>query len=108
MDYSQYKALGDCPICERPMYEDGQSVNRHHFVPRSRGGKEQHHCHRVCHDMLHRTWTNKQLEKEFADPERIRADAQMQVFIEWVSKKDPLFYVSSAVNGSRQGKSRRY
>lgn len=105
MDYTNYKPLGKCPICERDMYDDGQSVNRHHFIPKSRGGKEQHYAHRICHDMLHRTWTNKELEKRFADPELIRADPKMQTFIEWVAGKDPLFYISSK-DSSSKGKRR--
>ena len=108
MNYHKlYEYLGKCPICERDMFKDGKSTNQHHFVPKSRGGKAQEHCHRICHDMLHRTWTNKELENEFSDPEVIRADYRMEKFLKWISRKDPLFYESSKDSNERKGKSRR-
>jgi hypothetical protein len=108
MDYSKlYQYQGKCPICERDMFKDGKSTNQHHFVPKSRGGKDQDMAHRICHDMLHRTWTNKELENEFSDPEAIRADPKMANFLKWIAKKDPLFYESSKDTKERKGKSRR-
>ncbi len=77
------------------MLDDGFSINRHHFIPKSRGGREMEYCHRICHDMLHRTWSNKELEKEFSDPEKIKADPRMQTFITWIQKKEPQFYIRS-------------
>lgn len=105
--YPQYEYKGACPICDRGMYDDGKSINRHHFVPKSRGGKEQFYTHTICHNMLHRTWTNKELENEYSDPEKIKAEPVMEKFIAWVAKKDPLFYDSSKDNNNRKGKSRR-
>ena len=32
-------ALGPCPVCGRPLIE-GPSVDRHHLVPRSQGGRD--------------------------------------------------------------------
>jgi hypothetical protein len=43
-----YKNIGTCPICHRDMLDDGHSVNQHHFLPKSRGGKAQVYCHRIC------------------------------------------------------------
>ena len=102
-NYSQYEHKGICPICDRDMYA-GSSVNRHHFVPKSRGGKATEWCHRVCHDFLHRTWTNKQLEREFSDPELIRQDVRAQTFTEWIQKKDPFFYISTKNSKDRKGR----
>jgi hypothetical protein len=42
MDYSkQYEYKGACPICDRDMYDAAKSIDRHQFIPKSRGGKEQ-------------------------------------------------------------------
>lgn len=108
MNYSKlYEYKGKCPICERDMYDDGKSINRHHFVPKSRGGQEQLHLHRICHDMLHRTWTNKELEKDYSDPFVIKSSFLMEKFLKWIAKKDPLFYESSKDSNERKDKSRR-
>lgn len=49
VDYAKlYENKGKCPICGREMYDDGKAVNRHHFVPKSRGGKEQFFVHTIC------------------------------------------------------------
>jgi hypothetical protein len=85
------------------MLDDGHSVNQHHFLPKSRGGKEQVYCH----DFLHRNWTNKELETNYLDPEIIRKDEKIQKFLNWIKNKDPLFYEKTKDSNSRKGKSRR-
>lgn len=84
--YSTPQNLGPCPICGRDMIA-GASVNRHHFIPKSRGGKAQEEVHVVCHRQLHALWTEKELEQEFSDPEIIKADPRMIKFIAWIQKK---------------------
>jgi 5-methylcytosine-specific restriction endonuclease McrA len=84
------EVIGLCPVCEREMWA-GSSVDRHHFVPRSRGGKASEHVHRVCHSKIHSLFTLQELEREYADPEAVRAHPDMQLFIRWVRKKPPDF-----------------
>lgn len=98
---------GHCPICDRKMYDDGKSINRHHFVPKSRGGKEQFFVHTLCHNMVHSLWTEKELEMDYSDPEKIKAHPDMQNFITWVSKKDPVFYIKSKSSNLKKSKKRR-
>jgi hypothetical protein len=105
MDYSkQYDYKGACPICDRDMYDDGKSINRHHFIPKSRGGKEQFFTHTLCHNMIHSLWTEKQLEMEYSDATIIKEHPEMQTFIAWVKKKDPLFYIKTKDSNSRKVK----
>ncbi len=96
--------LGPCPICGRDMLQDGVSVNKHHFIPKSRGGKEAHYCHTLCHNKIHSLWSVKELESTYADPQAIREDARMQDFIKWVAKKEPTFYISTASAKSKKGR----
>lgn len=86
--------IGDCPICKRKMFY-GFSVNRHHFIPKSRGGKEMDFVHKICHSKIHSIWTNKELEREFSDPEKIIDHPLMEGFLVWIKNKDPLFYMST-------------
>lgn len=107
MDYSkQYEFKGSCPICEREMYDGASSINQHHFVPKSQGGKVQLFLHRVCHDAIHSLWTEKELAEEYSSAEKILMDARMQKFVKWVQKKDSLFY-SSTFDSKKRSKKRK-
>ena len=86
--------LGLCPICSRPMFDDG-ATDKHHMTPKSRGGKVTTRIHRVCHSFIHSMWTEKELEEQFSDPSAILADEQAQFFVAWVSKKPPSYYDKS-------------
>ncbi len=97
-------ARGACPICGREMIDDGKAVNRHHFVPKSRGGKAMEFVHAVCHAQIHALWTEKELEREYSDPERIRADPRMAPFLAWVGKKPPLFFARAKSSGEKRAK----
>ncbi len=83
--------IGTCPICERDMIKD-LFVDKHHFLPKCRGGKESEYVHKICHNKIHSIWTEKELEAEFHDPEKVKAHPEMQKFIKWVKKKEPDFY----------------
>lgn len=92
---SKLEYKGICPICDRAMYDDAKSINRHHFLPKSKGGKEQEFLHKVCHDQIHALWSNAQLEREFSDPQVIKKSGLMVGFLNWIKKKDPLFYLKT-------------
>lgn len=85
------EVVGQCPICDRDMLK-GDSIDKHHMVPKCRGGKETEYLHKICHRKIHSIWTEKELEKEFNDPIKIREHEEIQKFIKWVSKKEPAFY----------------
>ncbi len=92
-----------CPLCGRALVP-GPSVNRHHLVPRSRGGKAAFDIHRICHSKIHSLWTEKELAAEFHDFDRIRADPRIQVFIAWVRKQDPEFRGRNLRPRARRGR----
>lgn len=96
-------ALGPCPICGRPMLA-GPSVDRHHFVPKSRGGRETGHVHRICHRKIHSLWTERELEQAWSDPETIRTHPAMRTFLAWLADKHPEFYVRTRDSRGRRGR----
>ena len=85
------KVVGQCPICDRDMWE-GNSIDKHHMVPKCRGGKQTEYLHKVCHRKIHSIWSEKELEKEFNDPVIIREHEEMIKFIKFIKKKDPDYY----------------
>lgn len=83
--------IGLCPICNREMWE-GYFVDRHHFFPKCRGGRETEWVHKICHRKIHSLLSNKELANEYNNAEIVRSHVEIIKFIEWVSKKDPDFY----------------
>ncbi|MCB9948423.1 MAG: HNH endonuclease [Rhodospirillaceae bacterium] len=68
----------------------GPSVDRHHWVPRSRNGpNDAATVHVVCHRMVHRLFTEAELAARFSTPEAIRAHPDMRRFIAWVRRRPP-------------------
>lgn len=100
------EVVGVCPLCGRDLIV-GPSINDHHFLPKSRGGKAEDKVtlHRVCHDMLHRIFTEKQLEREYNTPEKCLQHEDIIKYVKWLSKKDPEFMDSvKTSNKKRRGR----
>ncbi|HET6522374.1 MAG TPA: HNH endonuclease signature motif containing protein [Geminicoccaceae bacterium] len=94
-----------CPFCGRPLAE-APSVNRHHVVPRSEGGRETVRLHRICHRKLHSLWTERELARRFASLAAGREHPEMRAFIRWVQRKPPEFHARTfdvRHKGSRRG-----
>jgi hypothetical protein len=82
------RSLGPCQICGWEMLLV-DSIDQHHWQPKSRGGRGVNYLHRICHRKLHSLFTNKELEAEFATPEALRRHPKMQKFITWVRRQPP-------------------
>jgi len=59
-----------CWLCDRP---PGRRVERHHPVPKSRGGRT---THPICHRALHAIYSNAELERLPLDGLRTRRELQ--------------------------------
>lgn len=78
-----------CFLCGRPL---GRRVERHHVVPKSRGGRETAPIHAICHRTIHRHLTNQQIARDYSSAEAIRTHPEIARFIAWVADKDPDFH----------------
>ncbi|MCP1468982.1 hypothetical protein J3E64_000653 [Sphingobium sp. OAS761] len=78
-----------CWLCERIL---GGRVERHHPLPRSRGGRDTVQVHPICHRTIHATLTNAQLAHGFADVAKIRAEPVIARFLSWIADKPPDFH----------------
>lgn len=85
------ETIGNCPICDRLMIK-GPSIDKHHFMPKCKGGRETEYVHKICHRKIHSLFTESELAKEYYDPEKVKAHPEIQKFITWVKKKEPDFY----------------
>lgn len=78
-----------CWLCERPL---GTRIERHHPVPKSRGGRATEPVHPICHRTLHARFTNKELERFGGDSAAVREDEEVGRFVAWVTAKSPDFH----------------
>lgn len=97
--------LGKCPICDRELVA-GPSVNEHHFIPKSKGGKhdDKVFLHKCCHDFLHRRFTENELAKIYNTPEKCLEDEAIQKYVKWLKKKDPEFLDKIVVSNRKKKK----
>jgi hypothetical protein len=82
------ETVAACPLCGRPLPDD-KTTDEHHLVPRSQGGREKFRLHRVCHQKIHATLTERELARHYNNWESLRAHPDIATFIEWVSKRPP-------------------
>jgi hypothetical protein len=76
-----------CELCEREV----DHFASHHLIPKSRNKKSKELtilCN-ACHKMVHRIFTNKELESEYYDLPRIKNHPDLRKFLAWVQKQDP-------------------
>ncbi len=92
-----------CPLCGREMIA-GPTVNDHHLIPRSKGGKKipPDTLHVVCHRKIHSVFTDNELMVSYNTWETLKAHDQIASFIKWVGKKP-----SEYVDVHRETKSRK-
>lgn len=96
-----------CEICNRPMSDDLISSDEHHWIPKSKGGKDTSRLHKICHRKIHSMWTETELSKYYNTPERILENDQMVSFVKWLKNKPVDFYIGSRDSNVRKSKRKR-
>lgn len=101
LGYVKPPGLAPCPLCGRPL-EPGRSVDEHHLVPRSEGGKTKALIHRICHRKIHATLSERELARSYSNWAALQAHPEITAFIAWVANKAPTFYDNSRRPAHRQ------
>ena len=86
-----------CPLCSR-LLVPGRSVDEHHLIPKSQGGKSAENTaqvHRICHRKIHATFSERELAKDFNTWSALQAHPEIATFIAWLANKPPTFYDNS-------------
>jgi mono/diheme cytochrome c family protein len=88
MTMKQLKALATtpaaCPLCERP----NRQPSDHHLVPRTRGGRVTQTLCQDCHSAIHATFSNKELEREYATVEALLSHEGFAAIVKFIAKQD--------------------
>lgn len=98
--------LGPCPLCGREMIS-GPSVNRHHLIPKLKGGTEAEDIHVICHSKIHSLWSENELRDTYHTWDAIGEDARIQSFVKWVRKKPDDFVDSNKLSKAHKKRRRR-
>ena len=94
LGYFKPLTLPDCPLCGRPMVA-GASVDEHHLLPKSCGGKIKELIHRICHRKIHATFSERELDREFFSWATLKQHPEIAAFVKWVATKPATFYDNS-------------
>lgn len=94
------KSIGKCPICNREMLKGG-NIDKHHWIPVSKGGTIQEYLHMICHQKIHSLWTNAELFETYNNVKTIKEHDEMMKFIKWISKKPSDFYERNKLANKR-------
>lgn len=79
-----------CPICTRELGD--VRIEEHHLIPRTFGGKEKVAIHKMCHQKLHATFSEREMLNHYHTIERIVEHTEMQKFIKWIGKRSLDYY----------------
>ena len=79
-----------CEICDRPLGD--VRIEDHHLTPKTFKGKETIPIHKICHQKIHATFSERELLNYYNTVERIKDHSEMAKFIKWVSKKPIDYY----------------
>lgn len=88
-----------CPLCGRPL---GERRERHHLVPRLKGGRETVLLHPICHRKIHSLFGEAELARRYASIAALRAHPEIGRFVHWLDGKPADFH--AATHGARNGR----
>ncbi len=82
-----------CELCGRCV----DIVTLHHLYPRSQGKRRKMKAAELptarlcsaCHRQLHILFSNRELAARFSSIEQLRAEPNVQKFVEWIARQDP-------------------
>jgi hypothetical protein len=81
-----------CPLCGRAL---GRRRERHHLVPRLKGGRETVTLHPICHRKIHTVFSEAELARAYASVEALRAHPEVARFAAWLDGKPADFHAST-------------
>ena len=94
LGYAKPLSSPNCPLCGRPLTA-GPSMDEHHLVPKSKGGKAKAQIHRICHRKIHATLSERELAASYSSWQALQSHPEIATFVTWVANKPSTFYDNS-------------
>jgi hypothetical protein len=94
-----------CPMCGREFHDP--TTQLHHLKPKTFKGKDTVRIHKVCHQKIHATLSERELDNYYHTIERLLEHEQIAKFMKWLQKKPPEFYDKNDETKQRKSKRRR-
>ena len=79
------RAAATCPLCDRVI--PPAQADRHHLVPKSKGGRQTEVFHRICHRQVHALITESELARQYSTVEALLQHPEIRAFVAWVKTK---------------------
>lgn len=95
----------ECSICKRPL--EGGIVQAHHLIPKTFKGSETIDIHKICHQKIHATFSERELKNYYHTPKRILESEEIRKFVKWVEKKPVDYYTKNDDTKGRKKRRRR-
>ena len=74
-----------CPLCSRAIPPSQR--DRHHLVPKLKGGRETLAMHRMCHRQIHMLFSEAELARRYSTIEALLEHEDVRAFVEWIRTK---------------------
>jgi DNA repair exonuclease SbcCD ATPase subunit len=92
----------NCPLCGREL--GIENIDEHHLVPKTFGGKEKEKLHKVCHQKIHATFTERELKNTYHTWQSLKENSTIQDFVKWIQKKPKEYTDINKETKRRKGK----
>ena len=90
-----------CALCGRAF---GDRIEKHHLVPRLKGGTGTVPLHPICHKKIHSLFTESELATRFNTIAALADHPDMAAFIKWVQKRPADFHKRTRKAGGGKGR----
>lgn len=94
-----------CGLCDRPL--GSVLIQDHHLIPKTFGGRVVAAMHKMCHQKVHATFSERELLNYYHTFERLLEHEELQKFVAWIKKKPLEFYDKNDDTAARKKKRKR-
>lgn len=93
-----------CGLCGRPL--GTHLIQEHHLIPKTFKGRVTAPMHKMCHQKIHATFSERELYTYYHTFERMLEHEEIVKFVKWINNKPLDFYLKNDDTAERRRKRR--